>query len=423
MTKSLKKFLAVLLFIHTLVSGTLYAKIPYVYSVENTGKKLSMHFVDKEKLPEIVPLPDPFAWMNHPLGESRSTSFRDWKRHRAEIMAQIENYEIGEKPEVHPSQISASYVNGVLTVVVTVDGNSLTLTSKVILPDGPGPFPVVIGMNSSTGSLSPSFFTDRKIAQITFSHNQVTTYYKPQNTDPYYKLYPHLTIDNTGQYSAWAWGVSRIIDGIEKLKDVLPLDIRYIAVTGCSYAGKMALFAGAFDERIALTIAQESGGGGATSWRYSQTLTKGTVEGLAQTSRQWFAEQLFQFSDEKVAYLPIDHHMLMALCAPRALYVTGNTDYLWLSNESNYVCSRATQQIYKTLGIADRFGFGIDGGHGHCLFPAGFKPDLDYFLDKFMKGNTKLTRIVEVYPESYSIIDYKKWYSWWGKGNPVFPQQ
>ena len=50
----------------------------------------------------------------------------------------------------------------------------------------------------------------------------------------------------------------------------LPIDMKHLAVTGCSYAGKMALFAGAFDERVALTIPQESGGGGAPSWRVTR---------------------------------------------------------------------------------------------------------------------------------------------------------
>jgi hypothetical protein len=178
-------------------------------------------------------------------------------------------------------------------------------------------------MNSPSGSIPSTIFSSRNIAQITFSHNQVTTYNSPQDSDPYYVLYgPGLTIDNTGQYSAWAWGVSRIIDGLELVQNVLPIDLKHIAVTGCSYAGKMALFAGAFDERIALTIAQESGGGGATSWRYSQTEPAGSVETLGATSHQWFSEGMFQFAGTNVSKLPEDHHELCAMCAPRALYVT-----------------------------------------------------------------------------------------------------
>src|SRR5215218_10310315 len=93
------------------------------------------------------------------------------------------------------------------------------------------------------------------------------------------KLYPQLW-GVSGQYSAWAWGVSRIIDGLELIKESLPIDLKHLAVTGCSYAGKMALFSGAFDERIALPIAQESGGGGAPAWRVSETI--GDVENWVQ---------------------------------------------------------------------------------------------------------------------------------------------
>ena len=70
--------------------------------------------------------------------------------------------------------------------------------------------------------------------------------------------------------------MSRLIDGMEiashQAVNPLPIDMKHLAVTGCSFAGKMALFAGAFDERIALTIAQENGGGGAPSWRVSHDI-------------------------------------------------------------------------------------------------------------------------------------------------------
>ena len=132
--------------------------------------------------------------------------------------------------------VTASYTNGLLTVTVTVGTNTLTLTSQVILPSGSGPFPAVIGMNSPNGSLPSSLFTSRNIARITYNHNQVTTYGNQQNTDPYYQLYgPALNSISTGQYSAWAWGVSRIIDGLQLVTNTLPIDVKHICVTGCSY--------------------------------------------------------------------------------------------------------------------------------------------------------------------------------------------
>lgn len=394
--------------------------IPLVYDVENTGTNCPAPPLPPfGSLPAIQPLPDPFIWAD---GSGRSTNFVDWECRRNEIKAQIEHYEIGPKPAVDPQNITASYTNGTLTVIVTVGTNTLTLTSPVTLPSGSGPFPAVIGMNSPSGSIPSSLFTSRNIAEITFFHNQVTTYANQQNTDPYYRLYgPALNRDNTGQYSAWAWGVSRIIDGLQLVTNTLPIDLKHIAVTGCSYAGKMALFAGAFDERIALTIAQESGGGGATSWRYSHTEPSGTVECIENTDHNWFMESMFQFGGNNVSYLPEDHHELMAMCAPRALLVTANPDYIWLSNPSCYVCSRATQQIYNTLGIPDRFGFSIVGGHLHCAVPTSQYSEIGAFLDKFLLGNTNANTSVATYPGSYDSINYSRWYAWWGTGNPVFP--
>jgi hypothetical protein len=304
-----------------------------------------------------------------------------------------------------------------------VNGNTLTLKSRITLPEGDGPFPVVIGMNSPSGSVPANLFASRKIATMPFTHNQVTAYGRaPSANDPYYKLYPEL-LGQSGQYSAWAWGVSRLIDGLQLVTNTLPIDLKHICVTGCSYAGKMALFSGAFDERVALTIAQESGGGGATSWRYSGTEKTGSVEGLAQTDHKWFRSSMFQFGGTNVSSLPEDHDELMAMCAPRALLVTGNPNYLWLSNPSCYVCSKATQQIYTTLGIPDRFGYSVVGGHQHCQVPAIETPEIGDFLDKFMLGKQDVITTVADSPTNYVSIDYARWYQWWGTGKPVLPPE
>jgi hypothetical protein len=398
-----------------LVTLSLFAQIPLVYSTENTGAGscAAPPLPTFSQLPVIKPLPDPFMWAD---GRGRSTAFSDWECRRNEIKAQIENYEIGTKPS-RPQNLTASYAAGVLTVNVSVNGKTLTLTSQVALPTGPGPFPAIIGMNSPSGSVPASVFTSRNVARITFNHNQVTTYGSPKNTDPYYQLYPDLNIDNTGQYSAWAWGVSRLIDGLELVQASLPIDLKHLGVTGCSYAGKMALFSGAFDERIALTIAQESGGGGAPAWRVSETL--GAVEKLGATDYNWFKEDMRQFADSNVAKLPEDHHELMAMIAPRALLVTGNTDFEWLANPAAYVSARATHEVYKTLGIGDRFGFYIDGGHNHCAVPDTQVPALQAFVDKFLVGTANVNTDITVNP--YPTLDYKRWYQWWGTATPVLP--
>jgi hypothetical protein len=386
------------------------AGVPYVYSVENTGLTFpAPPLPAKAELPDIEPLPDPFAWSD---GSGRVATFDEWNRRRAEIKAEFEHYEIGTKP-VRPSDLAASYTNGTLTVNVTVGTNTLTLTSKIKLPEGPGPFPAVIGMGGGSGSLPADLFESRGVAQIAFNFGQVMSHTQKRGQEPINRLYPELI--HMGAYSAWPWGVSRLIDGLELVQKDLPIDLKRLAVTGCSFAGKMALFAGAFDERIALTIAQEPGGGGAAAWRVSQTL--GKVETLGATSRAWFMESMFQFAGASVSKLPMDHHELMAMVAPRALLVLGNPDYEWLADESGYVSCRAAHEVWKAFGIADRFGFSIVGGHGHCQLPAGQRPEVEAFVDKFLLGKTAANTDVAIAPK-FTAVDHARWYQWWGTGKP-----
>jgi hypothetical protein len=386
--------------------------IPLVYAVEHSGVQYAAPpLPDLEELPIVRPLPDPFEWSD---GSGRSTDFADWARRRAEIKAEIEHYEIGQKPP-RPADLTASYSEGVLSVTVTENGETLTLTCRVTLPSGEGPFPAVIGIGTGTGSLPPDILTSRNVARLAYNFSQVMAHTQRRGAEPINRLYPDLT--HMGAYSAWSWGVSRLIDGLELVREKLPIDLRHLAITGCSFAGKMALFAGALDERIALTIAQEPGGGGAAAWRVSETL--GNVEKLGATSRAWFQESMFQFAGGNVSRLPLDHHELMALIAPRALLVLGNPDYQWLAEESGYVSCRAAHEVWKTLGIPDRFGFSIVAGHPHCRLPDSQRPEVEAFVDKFLLGDA--TANTEVTRHPYPATDYARWMAWWGRSEPVFP--
>ncbi|KAA5538648.1 glycoside hydrolase family 10 [Roseiconus nitratireducens] len=387
--------------------------IPLVYDVEHTGSEFSdPTLADFDELPIVRPLPDPFAWSD---GSGRSTEFEDWARRRSEIKAEIEKYGIGEKPP-RPKDIAASFKDGTLEVKMTEKGETLTLTARVQLPDGDGPFPAVIGIGfgGGTGSLPRDIFTSRKIATIAFDFNQVMAHQQKRGNEPINRLYPERT--HIGAYSAWPWGISRIIDGLELVEKDLPIDRHHLAVTGCSFAGKMALFAGALDERIALTIAQESGGGGAAAWRVSETL--GNVETLGKTSRAWFTEEMFQFS-AAVEKLPYDHHELMAMVAPRALLVLGNPDYEWLADESGYVSCRAAHEVWKTFGIGDRFGFSIVGGHQHCQLPESQRGEVESFVDKFLLDKKDADTNVTKHP--FDLVEHEFWYDGWAKGKSTFP--
>lgn len=364
-------------------------RIPLVFSKENTAKgypRIEMKAF--EDLPSQPGLPDPFAWAD---GSGRSTDFKDWERHRSEIMQMLYHYEIGEKPTVRKKQMKARMVNDTLVVDVTVDGETLRLTAPIVYPEGEGPFPAVIGIGFGTGSLPRDIFSQRGVAQIAFNFSQVMSHTQKRGQEPINRLYPDQT--DMGAYCAWPWGISRIIDGLEIVGKAARIDMSHIAVTGCSFAGKMALFAGALDERIALTIAQEPGGGGVNSWRVSETL--GNVETLGRTNYAWFKESMRRFSD-CVDRLPIDHHELAALIAPRALLVLGNTDYEWMAERSNYESSKAAREVWKTFGIADRMGCSIVGGHPHCQLPPSQYPEVEAFVDRFLLGKENVdTRITK----------------------------
>ena len=379
--------------------------IPLVYDKECANDNFRVPEMPAiDKLPEITTLPDPFAWAD---GSGRSTDFKDWERHRFEIARQLQHYELGMKPVVSKDSIEATLINDTLRVVVHENGETLLLTAPIKYPEGNGPFPAIIGIGRPTGSLPVQLFDKRRIAQITFNFTQVMSHTQKRGNEPINRLYPDQT--DMGAYCAWPWGISRLIDGLEKVGKKSRIDLSHLAVSGCSFAGKMALFAGAFDERIALTIAQEPGGGGVDFWRVSETL--GNVETLGRTSYAWFLESMRQFAGKNVNRLPIDHHELAALIAPRALLVLGNTDYEWLAEESNYVSCQAARMVWKAFGIEDRMGFSIQGGHMHCMLPESQYPEVEAFIDKFLLGKTDVDTFVSK-ADMFEDVDYLKWMPW-----------
>ncbi len=368
-----------------LVVKTEDAQPPQVYTKENTGSHFKVPaMLAPDALPIIHDLPDALAWAD---GSGRVSRFTDWEKRRNEIAAQIQHYGIGTKPSVSSEQVKARMDGDTLIVDVTVDGETLTLRSTIHYPKtGKPPYALMIG--TSMLALPKALFDDRPIATMNFHEAQVNDYsqWRPHHErgeHPFDRLYPALK-DN-GAYSEWAWGMSRLIDGLQQLgPENTKIDVTRIGVSGCSYAGKMALFCGAFDERIALTIAQEPGGGGAAAWRISHQMD--SVECLDKTDYHWFLEsQRDHFGGNRVYRLPYDHHELCAMVCPRALLLLGNPDYKWLADESMRVSANAARQVWQQFGIADRFDCDIVGGHPHCQLPESQYAIVGRFLDYLLK--------------------------------------
>ena len=390
--------------------------IPLVYDQEFAGAKYpAPAFPTVEEAKSLETLPNPFEFSN---STKQVKKFKDWEKRRAEIVRELYHYEIGEKPMVDRKDVEATLEGNKLTVKVTRNGETLEITANITYPEGDGPFPLMIG--ASNNALPRQFFSERKIAQMNFSERQVNSYSQMaggfgggekkdgRGTYNFDRLYPEL-VDN-GAYSEWAWGVSRLIDGLEIVGAASKIDMKHIGITGCSYAGKMALWSGALDERIALVIAQEPGGGGAAAWRVSQTL--GKVENLGATDEHWFMKSMWDWKDENVSKLPYDHHELCALVCPRALLVLGNTDYEWLADEAGYVSCVAAREVWKKFGIEDRMGFSIEGKHGHCQLPQSQYPEVEAFIDRFLLGKDVDTNNVLHVNDVLQDKEVQKWIPW-----------
>ena len=366
--------------------GESKAQIPLVFNQENTGSRYAKPAMPPaHELPMVKTLSSPLAWSN---GKGMVRKFKQWERRRNEIGALIQHYGIGEKPVVDKKCVKARMDGDTLIVDVTVNGQTLTLRSEIRYPsEGKAPFALMIG--TSGISLPRTLFDNRPIATMVFHEAQVNDYsqWRPHHErgeHAFDRLYPQLM--QNGAYSQWAWGLSRLIDGLQLLGEaVTRIDTQRIGVTGCSYAGKMALFCGAFDERVALTIAQEPGGGGAAAWRASH-LMEG-VESLERTDYHWFMERMRDdFSGENVYRLPYDHHELCAMICPRALLLLGNPDFKWLADDAMRASAEAAKAVWSHFGIADRMDCSIVGGHPHCQLPDSQLPLVQSFIDRFLLG-------------------------------------
>ena len=358
------------------------ADVPLVYNVENTG----CHFAPPamppaDSLPMIHELPDALEGVS---------GFADWAKRRSDIGHLIQHYGLGKKPTVDPQQVKARMEGDTAIVVdVTVNGQTLTLRSTIRYPKvGQPPYALMIG--TSMLALPRQLFEERPIAILNYHEKQVNDYgqwgqHHERGEHPFDQLYPELK-DN-GAYIEWAWGLSRLIDGLQQLgPEVTKIDTKHIGVSGCSYAGKMALYCGAFDERVALTIAQEPGGGGAAAWRKSHEL-KENVENIDKTDYHWFLEsQRDNFRGDSVYRLPYDQHELCAMVCPRALLLLGNPDYVWLADAAMLPSAQAARTVWQRFGIADRMGWSIVAGHGHCQLPERQWPEVQAFIDRFLLG-------------------------------------
>ena len=182
--------------------------------------------------------------------------------------------------------------------------------------------------------------------------------------------------DSWGNIAAWAWGLSRALDYLETDPDVAA---DKVAVLGHSRLGKTALWAGATDQRFAVVISNASGCGGAAISRrhYGETLRR-----IGSSFPHWWCPNFYKYADNE-QFLPIDQHELLALIAPRPLYVQSCSEDLWADPTGEELSQKEASKVYALFGAEDRLGRHICPGK-HDITPYDWERYIA-FADRFLK--------------------------------------
>ncbi|MEO6966173.1 MAG: hypothetical protein ABI076_09815 [Acidobacteriaceae bacterium] len=160
-------------------------------------------------------------------------------------------------------------------------------------------------------------------------------------------FYPQLQKrdDNFSTIGAWAWALRRMLDYLETDHDV---DASRVAVFGWSRLGKAALWAAANDPRFAMAISNDSGAGGARLFHVNSGKSE-TIRDLNTHFPYWFCKNFKQYNGQDKT-LPFDQHMVLALIAPRPLYIASASEDQWANPKGEFLAGVAVTPVYKLLG-------------------------------------------------------------------------
>ena len=158
--------------------------------------------------------------------------------------------------------------------------------------------------------------------------------------------------DDWGALRAWAWGAGKAIDYFEKDKDI---DTTRIAIEGLSRFGKAAIVAMAFEPRISLGFIGSSGAGGAKILR---RVFGEQVENLASSYEyHWFCGNFIKYASSLTPDdLPVDAHELVALCAPRPVFISAGSPYIegnWIDAKGMFLAGVYAGPVYRLLDKKD----------------------------------------------------------------------
>ncbi|GAA3217500.1 cellulose binding domain-containing protein [Dactylosporangium siamense] len=330
---------------------------------------------DAGALPTNAKLPDPFKRLDGTRIATRS----DWRCRREEVKKLAEKFVYGEKP-AKPQSVTGTVSSTGVTVNVTHNGRSSSFSARVELPGGSGPFPAVVvlgGFGADTAAIKAA-----GAAVISYDPYAVGKEGTPRTNKQgaFYSIYGATS--STGLLMAWAWGVSRIIDVVAQ-SDGRILKADAMGVTGCSRFGKGAFVIGAFDQRIALTMPIESGSAGAPIFRGipgegAQSLSS------AYGEQPWLGDAFGTFTGSPNR-LPVDTHEMVAMVAPRGLFIMDNPHIANLGPRSASVAALGGAEVYKALGAGANITYWSDVQDGnHCANRAEWRVPLQQHIAKYL---------------------------------------
>ncbi|MBM7491482.1 cell division septation protein DedD [Micromonospora luteifusca] len=371
-------------------------------AVEDEGADCAVSGLpDLGSLPTNAKLPDPFKKLNGATITAKS----DWRCRRAEIKELAEKFVFGEKP-AKPATVTGTVSTTNITVNVSHNGRSSSFSARVELPSGTGPFPAVVvvgGFGADTATIRAA-----GAAVISYDPLAVGREGTPRNNKQgaFYSIYGSSS--STGLLAAWGWGVSRIIDVIEQSGTTI-LKSDAMGVTGCSRYGKGAFAIGVFDQRIALTMPIESGSAGVPIFRGipgegAQSLSS------AYGEQPWLGDEFGSFTGSPNR-LPVDTHEMVAMVAPRGLFIMDNPHIANLGPRSASVAALGGAEVYKALGAGDNITYWSDVQDGsHCANRPEWRTPLQNNIRKFLLKTGNEPGAIRIHSKALGrLADWRDW--------------
>ena len=319
---------------------------------------------DFDSMPSVPALPEPLL-----------TSRERWQQERQRIRTLFEQWVYGKMPPPPDNLravVSGTHEEGGVRVrdvrLEFGPDHRATLRLQLMIPPGNGPFPVFLTNHPRTRPWVATAVRRGYVGCIYFAADPI--YGNRDDSDAFIEVYPDYDFSCLAR---WAWAGMRAVDYLYTVSEV---DKTKIAISGHSRNGKQALLAAAFDERIAAVIPSSGNTGEGNPWRYtSEIFVNESVEEITRGFPNWFHPRLRFFAGREDK-LPVDENLLMALVAPRGLFMYSafaEAEGGPFGFEEAY---RSVLKVYRYFGAGDKLWLNLrDGEHPTTA------EDIELFVD------------------------------------------